>query len=397
VATSSRTLRAIRAALALGLALTSPCHAACRGGAPNHIREPGEQCDSEDTGPYLCQHFCMTAGQVHCAADCTVDTSACEGCGNARIDPGEVCDGATLGGGTCAHGGTIRCAADCRTWDRTGCFGCGNGRREGSEQCDGNDVGSALCNRPGDTGGVPGCQADCTLDYATCWRCGNGRVDPGEQCDDDNTVALDGCGADCRLECGDGIVEANEECDDANQAAGDGCNLCGLEAVYDGGGGDLRECAVEWGVSGPPAPTATITCTDGAACDRDATAGQCTFRVFHCFNRAELGGGGPPPCTPANVSRVELVGASLSGAGALGTAGQDAILGAMAATLRRSGATVVRTGARLDVTPAASTPRLCGLFLLPVPAGADRVVALKTTDSAGAADNDQLTLRCVRP
>jgi cysteine-rich repeat protein len=391
-------VRSLGALLVLQGVLTSLAPAACRGGHSNNVREAGEQCDGADTGPYVCQHFCMSSGSVSCSSDCTINTTACQGCGNARIDPGEVCDGTLLGGGSCPQGGTIACAADCRTWDTRGCFACRNGRREGAEQCDGPDLGGATCNRPGDTGGQPSCTLDCALDYDSCHHCPNGRVDPGEQCDDGNATPLDGCGPDCRLECGNGTVERWEECDDGNLVAGDGCQHCGLEQIYRGGGGEPLECALHWGVSGPPAVGPSVACTDGAACDRDgAVNGACGIRLFYCFNRNELVGGGSPACAPTDVARVELTGQSVSGPAALGPAGQSAVLDAMSASLTRVGSTVVRSGVRLEVTPAAAAPQVCGLFVLTVPAASDRAVSIRATDSASATDHDVLTLRCERP
>jgi cysteine-rich repeat protein len=60
--------------------------------------------------------------------------------------------------------------------------------------------------------------------------CGDSRIGRGENCDDGNTVAGDGCSAQCRREavalggCGDGLLQAGEECDDGNRVGGDGCN-----------------------------------------------------------------------------------------------------------------------------------------------------------------------------
>ncbi len=50
-------------------------------------------------------------------------------CGNGNIDPGEVCDGAALGGNDCTSigmgytGGTLACSSSCGGWDTTGCTG----------------------------------------------------------------------------------------------------------------------------------------------------------------------------------------------------------------------------------------------------------------------------------
>jgi cysteine-rich repeat protein len=52
-------------------------------------------------------------------------------------------------------------------------------------------------------------------------RCGDGILDPGEVCDDGNTVAGDGCRADCLgIEvCGDGLLDLCEECDEGGETA----------------------------------------------------------------------------------------------------------------------------------------------------------------------------------
>ena len=53
-------------------------------------------------------------------SNCQFDLSGCSSCGNGRIDAGEQCDGAMLGGATCTSlgmgfsGGTLRCGAGCR-------------------------------------------------------------------------------------------------------------------------------------------------------------------------------------------------------------------------------------------------------------------------------------------
>ena len=117
--------------------------AACGGGS-----------ESENCGDGVCDGS-ETASS--CAADC--------GCGNGEVNPGEECDGANLGGGTCVgatqHGGTLRCKADC-TYDVSGC---------------------------------------------TLASCGNGVLDLGEECDDRNRLDGDGCSQYCRLECAEPAIE----------------------------------------------------------------------------------------------------------------------------------------------------------------------------------------------
>jgi len=67
--------------------------------------------------------------------------------------------------------------------------------------------------------------------------CGNGRMDPGELCDDGNTLAGDGCSADCTSteKCGDGAVDLidHEMCDDGNRLDHDGCSsTCQAEELH---------------------------------------------------------------------------------------------------------------------------------------------------------------------
>jgi cysteine-rich repeat protein len=168
-------------------------------------------------------------------------------CGNAVIEAGEQCEGANLGGATCAtYGyslGTLQCTAcminisGCSNPGGGGGGGgggltvCGNSRLEAGEQCDdGNRI-------SGD-----GCSSGCRIEYPIC---GNGIAEIGEECDDGNTKYNDGCTPLCKLEvgvpcvapcdvsvifCGNGIKEGNEECDDGNNYNGDGCSeFCEIE------------------------------------------------------------------------------------------------------------------------------------------------------------------------
>lgn len=377
----------------------------------NGQREGPEQCDGADVGGLACQDIGFSGGQLGCFPPshpqrCRFNTSACSVCGNGEIEEGESCDGAALGGATCQSlgfpGGTLACAAGCRSFDTRNCFFCGNGRREGAEECDTPDLGGATCNAPGETGGQVNCTPDCRLDRSTCFFCGNGRVDPGEECDDGNAALGDGCRPDCRTECGNGTVERNEECDDGNRIAADGCSaLCALEQPF-GGGGFRQDCALRWGVAGGEA-TRRQECQDGdPLCDRGSMPGECAFQVFYCFNVAEIGFGGPAACTPTDVARVALRDSSVTGLRALSPADVDAFLGAVSATLARGGATVSRSGAAVDVSPAVSARRLCGGVILHVPLRqasgstfrARRKLGTEVTEFAGTLDRDAITLVC---
>src|SRR3989344_2335236 len=125
-------------------------------------------------------------------------------CGNGVKEEGELCDGADLGGATCASisqgftGGTLKCATmDCKSYDTAMCtipvqpqVVCGNGDKEGTEQCDDGNVVN------GD-----GCSSTCMAEQVLV-SCGNAALDPGEQCDDGNPMNGDGCSSACMTESG---------------------------------------------------------------------------------------------------------------------------------------------------------------------------------------------------
>src|SRR5450432_3075673 len=67
---------------------------------------------------------------------------------------------------------------------------CDDGNNKSGDGCDGvckTEAGYSCAAGVAPTAGI------CTK----IWVCGNGHVDPGEACDDSNTVAADGCSADC--------------------------------------------------------------------------------------------------------------------------------------------------------------------------------------------------------
>lgn len=150
----------------------------------NGSLEPGEQCDGKQFAPLAdgAEPTCAsqakwTIGELGCAADCTLDTSACElaVCGDSRLAPGEECDDKGQN--------TVSCDSDCSFPV------CGDGlvNPAAGEQCD-----DAWENIDGISGA---CRTDCTLAI-----CGDGIVDIGEECDDTNGLAGDGCSPDCSLE-----------------------------------------------------------------------------------------------------------------------------------------------------------------------------------------------------
>jgi len=163
-----------------------------------------EGCDdgnrAEDDG-------CSSACQVEPGFFCDGAPSTCfDSCGNGIIDNGEDCDGAVLGGATCA-------SADARF-----------------------------------TAGQLGCTAQCRFNFIACTSldCGDGIMDSGEECDDGNDDSTDACVNCFVARCGDGVLAVAEECDDGNNVGGDGCDrICVVEQCGDDKLDGGEECEVD--------------------------------------------------------------------------------------------------------------------------------------------------------
>jgi len=265
-------------------------------------------------------------GLADCADPACAAAPACRvGCGNARFDPGEVCDdGNTVDGDGCSQDcrstevcgngivdtavgevcddGNTRdgdhCSADCHAGT-----GCGNGRVDvdgaghALEECDdGNTDNNDDCrndciiNRCGDgfqnTHGTPthreACDpadpvgagvttvfpietATCNLD-CTAASCGDGKVNQHnhEACDDGNTINGDACDNNCTLPaCGNHVLDPGEQCDDGNLTDNDGCDHnCTLPACGNG-------------VVGPGEQCDDGNTRNGDACDANCTIPAC--------------------------------------------------------------------------------------------------------------------------
>jgi hypothetical protein len=143
------------------------------------INRPVEACDGGDLGGQSCVGLGLGPGTLGCSSSCTFDTSGCTApprCGDGVINqPGEVCDGADLGGKTCVDvgflGGTLACHADC-TLDASSCVGvpfCGDGViNRPDEECDRSDLGGRTCESLGLGGGTLACASNCRLQTAGC-------------------------------------------------------------------------------------------------------------------------------------------------------------------------------------------------------------------------------------
>ena len=194
-------------------------------------------------------------GQVTaCRPNCRYDTSPCTACGNGILEAGEICDGNSLNGQSCATqgagDGVLACNPDCQGFDTSACFRCGDGNIDAGEFCDpgpAENLGGATCENLGFVGGTLSCKANCNFDTSLCDPgqqvtevCGNGVREGTEQCDDNSSIdptdddlggddcisrGFDGgqlsCNSNCTFnvtgcyDCGDGTTDTalGEECD----------------------------------------------------------------------------------------------------------------------------------------------------------------------------------------
>lgn len=130
-------------------------------------------------------------------ANCTAGAA----CGDGTLDEGEMCDCGNMGGACSAaqlgnvgcagltspkggayNGGTLGCNAMSCSYNTMACTYCGDGVRNGGESCDGADLGGQTCATQGFTGGSLSCSATCTFSTAGCMSivCGDGMCQAGE-------------------------------------------------------------------------------------------------------------------------------------------------------------------------------------------------------------------------
>ena len=270
----------------------------------NGIVEIGEKCD----GARLNDQTCATVvgegsrGTLYCRPDClgydASDCTAATSCGNGVIDGTDVCDGAQVGGATCASivgegsVGHLGCLANCSGFDTSECSAptlCGNGVLDAGESCDGGLFGTnstcASAVGPGSVGTL-GCTSWCTVDTSGCSapsQCGNGRVEDGEVCDGTNFN-----GATCESLVGKGSVGALK-CNACTAILTTSCSMastCG-NGTKDGqdvcDGGDLGGATCESVVG--PGSTGTLRCRencggfDVSGCTAASTCGNGVVEV----------------------------------------------------------------------------------------------------------------------
>ncbi len=150
----------------------------------NGIWERPEECDdgNQENGDG-CSVLCLrefVVGDGTCESlkgeTCRLSPAdCCPDCGNGTLDPGEECDGAQLGGKTCAQlcydGGTLGCTSWC-SYSYDQCTGtgpvCGDNTAECSEQCDGTDLRGRSCASFGFAEGNLTCTSGCRYNISNC-------------------------------------------------------------------------------------------------------------------------------------------------------------------------------------------------------------------------------------
>ncbi len=204
-----------------------------------------EQCDGSELGGNDCVSAGFAGGMLACSDQCIFDTAACVNavCGDGLLQGGEACDcGMTgspctadqLGNTVCTalkaptggnySGGPLVCTPEC-SFDQSGCTACGDGEIDAGEACDGAALGGQSCATQGFDTGALGCGAACTFNTAGCanYVCGNGACEPGEDScscapdcpDDPNTCSVCQCGGfggNCY--CDNFCLQANDCCVD---------------------------------------------------------------------------------------------------------------------------------------------------------------------------------------
>lgn len=172
-------------------------------------RLAGEQCEPGNEA--AAAEFCIERGGVGARAgvcdpdSCLFVESACDRCGNGKLDQGEQCDGDDLGGETCPGGsGVLTCRSDC-TLDDSACIACGNGDIDADEECDpgmgnGGLAGQKLCSELVSPAGVSRrygsgvatrCTHDCLWDRSSCSYCMNDQLDGAAAVDFDGKIKLE--------------------------------------------------------------------------------------------------------------------------------------------------------------------------------------------------------------
>jgi len=308
------------------------CDGTCKVENGYSCSKPGEKCTSTlvcgdgEAGPNEACDDGNTLSGDGCSATCAVEsgfacptygkpctpTSAAVECGNGTTEFGETCDD----GNTASDDG---CSKTCQTEPGYTCSGatctanaaCGDGALNSGEQCDdGNKVPGDCCN------GACGLESNCKCSTpasgvgpqvcVSTIVCGDGAATGDEACDDGNTVASDGCSADCLaveggftcpaaggacspavVTCPNAKIDAGEECDDGNSAGNDGCSSnCKVEAGYACPTAGQACALKEFCGNGKVSYISGETCDDGNTVALDGCSATCKIESGSTCNNA---------------------------------------------------------------------------------------------------------------
>jgi hypothetical protein len=205
-----------------------------------------ETCDGIDLRDARCP---FDAGFLRCNADCTVDDSQCEACGNGKVDEGEECD---FKAGSLAI--EVKCA------------GSGTGPFDMIPP-----LPSPFPNKPYTTGEATRCNDDCTWSRLGCGYCGDGVIDVGRQVDFE------------------GLLTAPDEVCDGDRVPSGILNsmaeaaICEAESLRTGL--SLREnviCSEDCSsFSAPPVDAPSCCVTAGSACPNATSEYDCCYAYAH--------------------------------------------------------------------------------------------------------------------
>ena len=259
----------------------------------NGVVEGNEMCDRGNLNGGHCSDWGYVGGTLACRPECVYDFTNCnfDVCGDGVIGTSEACDGNNLGDNTCVtfgyDNGALACKPDCSGFDVSSCRGpavCGDGEKTGPEKCDGADLGGATCASLGFQEGTLACSAQCNaFDVSGCHgivSCGNGHRDALEFCDGtDFGPAGDAC---TNFGLGPGHLHCTAQCaiDTSGCGAPDLCKPYGwynngwCDACDAMGGTTDSECATRcvadgWCADHFDTLTGTWTCTHAGLLDPD--------------------------------------------------------------------------------------------------------------------------------